>query len=106
MKRTFTLLLLLAAFLYGTVGSTLSQTASNSAKTAAHATAVHVSLPRKDGSVRFAVIGDTGTGSKQQYQLGEVMLRSYSEFPFEFVLLLGDNMYGGETPGDFEKKFA
>ena len=26
-------------------------------------------------------------------------------FPFEFVLLLGDNIYGGERPQDFVKKF-
>jgi len=106
MKRAFTSLLLFVALLCGSVGTSLSQSASNNAKTSAHATAVRVSLPRKDGSVRFAVIGDTGTGSKQQYQLGDIMVRSHSDFPFEFVLLLGDNMYGGETPKDFETKFA
>jgi predicted MPP superfamily phosphohydrolase len=34
------------------------------------------------------------------------MARSREQFPFEFVLMLGDNMYGGETPVDFDKKFA
>ena len=27
-------------------------------------------------------------------------------FPFEFVLMLGDNLYGGGSPRDFEKKFS
>ncbi|HSE33181.1 MAG TPA: metallophosphoesterase [Pyrinomonadaceae bacterium] len=106
MKRRFTSLLLFVAVLCGSLGASFGQTASNKTKTSAHATPVVVSLPRKDGSVRFGVVGDTGTGSKQQYQLGDMMVRSYSEFPFEFVLLLGDNMYGGETPTDFVKKFA
>jgi 3',5'-cyclic AMP phosphodiesterase CpdA len=26
-------------------------------------------------------------------------------FPFDFVIMLGDNIYGGSTPKDFEKKF-
>jgi len=34
-----------------------------------------------------------------------VMVRYREAFPFEFVLLMGDNMYGGEKPGDFKVKF-
>ena len=56
-------------------------------------------------TVRFAVIGDSGTGDKPQYQVGERLAESRSVFPFEFVLMLGDNIYGGERPEDFEKKF-
>lgn len=66
---------------------------------------VKVSLPLKDGSVRFAIIGDTGTGSDKQYQVANVMLGARETFPFEFVLMMGDNLYGGETPKDFQKKF-
>jgi predicted phosphodiesterase len=61
--------------------------------------------PRAEKSVRFAVIGDTGTGSKPQYQVGERLAGSHTVFRFEFVLMLGDNIYGGERPQDFEKKF-
>lgn len=107
MKRVFTSLLVFVALLSVSWGAnSFSQTASNNPRASAHANNVRVSLPRKDGSVRFAVIGDTGTGSKQQYELGDVMALSHAQFPFEFVLLLGDNMYGGETPVDFEKKFS
>ncbi len=61
--------------------------------------------PRAEKSLRFAVIGDSGTGDKPQYQVGEQLTGSRSVFPFEFVLMLGDNIYGREGPEDFEKKF-
>ena len=67
---------------------------------------VKLSLPVKDGSVRFAVIGDTGSGSSAQRQVGDMMSQYRAAFPFEFVLMMGDNMYGGEAPADFAKKFA
>ena len=61
--------------------------------------------PRAQKSVRFAVIGDTGTGGKPQYEVGERLAASQKVFPFEFVLMVGDNIYGGERPQDFVKKF-
>jgi len=30
-----------------------------------------LTLPRMDGSVRFAVMGDTGRGSREQYEVAE-----------------------------------
>ena len=70
------------------------------------APAVTLTLPMKSGSTRFAVIGDTGTGSKQQRDIADMMMRYRTAFPFEFVLMLGDNMYGGESAKDFELKFS
>ena len=67
---------------------------------------IKLTLPLKDGSVRFAVIGDTGSGTAQQREVGDMMIKYHALFPFEFVLMMGDNMYGGEAPQDFEKKFA
>lgn len=67
--------------------------------------ALSLSLPLKEGSVRFAIIGDTGTGSKQQQQLADLMKQYREAFPFEFVLMMGDNLYGSETPADYKKKF-
>jgi len=61
--------------------------------------------PRAEKSLRFAVIGDTGTGGKAQYEVGERLVGSRTVFPFEFVLMLGDNIYGRERPQDFVKKF-
>jgi hypothetical protein len=56
-------------------------------------------------SVKFAVLGDTGTGDRPQYEIGERLAALRSAFPFEFVILLGDNMYGGESSRDFQNKF-
>jgi hypothetical protein len=64
-----------------------------------------VSLPNKEGSVRFMVVGDTGTGTDKQHELAKMMLRARQTFPFEFVLMLGDNMYGGEKAADYKTKF-
>lgn len=65
-----------------------------------------ISLPLKPESVRFAVIGDSGTGSNEQYEVGRRMAEARAKFPFDFVIMLGDNMYGGQRPADFEKKFV
>ncbi len=66
---------------------------------------VKLTLPNKEGNVRFVVIGDTGTGTGQQQELARVMLRYRQVFPFEFVLMMGDNMYGSEKAVDYKTKF-
>lgn len=63
-------------------------------------------FPLKPNSVRFAVIGDMGTGERPQYELARKMAEVRHDFPFDFVIMLGDNIYGGQKPKDFEKKFA
>jgi hypothetical protein len=81
---------------------------NNSARTNGNARAIapfSLTLPNKEGGVRFLVIGDTGTGSDKQQQLAQVMLRYRQTFPFEFVLMLGDNMYGSEKAVDYKQKF-
>jgi len=112
MKRIITSLLTIAAlFCGGLIGNALAQHSSGHAKatpvavTAAAGAPVKLTLPNKDDSVRFVVIGDTGTGTEQQQQLADVMLRYRRAFPYEFVLMMGDNMYGGEKADDFKKKF-
>jgi len=62
-------------------------------------------LPNKSGSLKFAVIGDTGTASRAQTDVGNQMEAYRQKFPFEFVLMVGDNLYGGQGPHDFETKF-
>lgn len=68
--------------------------------------AVKLALPVKEGSVRFAVMGDTGSGTDKQRDVANMMAQYRAIYPFEFVLMMGDNLYGGEEPKDFEKKFA
>jgi 3',5'-cyclic AMP phosphodiesterase CpdA len=63
-------------------------------------------FPLKSDSVRFAAIGDMGTGEQPQYEIAQLMLKVRQIFPFDFVIMLGDNIYGGSNPSDFERKFA
>jgi predicted MPP superfamily phosphohydrolase len=64
-----------------------------------------LTLPNKADSLKFAVLGDFGTASGEQYDLAAQMKRAHDVFPFEFVTLVGDNLYGSERPQDFKKKF-
>lgn len=62
-------------------------------------------FPVRAGSVRFAAIGDMETGKRPQYETAREMAKVRKDFPFQFVITLGDNIYGGHTPRDFELKF-
>jgi 3',5'-cyclic AMP phosphodiesterase CpdA len=62
-------------------------------------------LPLKFNSVRFAIVGDMGTGEVAQYDVGKRLAEARQYFPFDFALTLGDNLYGGSSAGDFENKF-
>ena len=64
-----------------------------------------VTLPLQKDSTRFAVIGDAGTGGIEQWRLAQQLIAAHSRFPFEFVLMTGDNMYGSESPQDYVDKF-
>ena len=63
-------------------------------------------FPLKSNSVRFAAIGDMGTGEQPQYEIAQLMFKVRQVFPFDFVIMLGDNIYGGSKPVDFDRKFA
>jgi predicted MPP superfamily phosphohydrolase len=62
-------------------------------------------FPLAQDSVRFAVIGDMGTGEPPQYQTAQKLIDSRVTFPYDFVIMLGDNIYGGSKSKDFEQKF-
>jgi len=64
-----------------------------------------VTLPNRKGSLKFAVLGDFGTGAPSQYQLAEQMAKLHARFEFQIVVMVGDNLYGSERPQDFRKKF-
>jgi predicted phosphodiesterase len=69
------------------------------------ATAQNVTLPLVKDSTRFAVIGDTGTGDKPQYEIGRRLEEYRQRIDFKFTIMVGDNIYGSERPQDFNKKF-
>ena len=99
-KQNFLLALLISATLF------IPVSAQRLTNTAATSSALKLTLPVKDGSVRFAVIGDTGSGTDKQRDVANMMVQYRAIYPFEFVLMMGDNLYGGEAPKDFEKKFS
>src|ERR1043165_2860797 len=105
MRRLLSLNFLLAFVVSATLFLSTPAQRLNTSNTRTDA-ALKLALPVKDGSVRFAVIGDTGSGTPKQREVGDMMVRYRALFPFEFVLMLGDNLYGGETPLDFERKFT
>ena len=63
-------------------------------------------LPNKRGSLKFGVIGESGQPGPGQIAIARQMAAWRSKFPFEFVLMTGDNLYGSESPRDYERKFA
>jgi 3',5'-cyclic AMP phosphodiesterase CpdA len=62
-------------------------------------------FPDRADSLKFAVLGDNGTGDKPQYDVGRQLAVAHMTFPFDTVLMLGDNMYGRQQPEDFVNKF-
>jgi hypothetical protein len=67
--------------------------------------AQQLKLPNDKNSFHFAVIGDTGTGERPQFEIASRLAEYRKAFPFDVVVMLGDNIYGGEKPRDFERKF-
>jgi hypothetical protein len=85
------------------VGQALTQ--PQRAPAAAISAAVDVTPPIGKDSVKFLVIGDSGTGDRAQTETGAQMWKTHAVFPYEFAIMLGDNMYGSERPQDYVSKF-
>ena len=51
------------------------------------------------------MIGDNGTGQAPQYTVARQMVKNHAATPFEFVLMMGDNLYGSQNRRDFVDKF-
>jgi predicted phosphodiesterase len=66
---------------------------------------LQLTLPNKSDSVKFLAMGDNGSGSRGQYEVAERMVEARKLFPFDFAIMLGDNMYGSQRPADFVTKF-
>jgi predicted phosphodiesterase len=71
----------------------------------AGALAQDLTLPNKAGTLKFAVIGDSGTGDSNQYRLAKVFSEMRRKYQYEFVIMVGDNMYGSQSANDYTKKF-
>jgi hypothetical protein len=64
-----------------------------------------LALPNRRGSVKFAVIGDSGRGDRAQNDVAAQMVAWRARFPFDFVLMLGDNIYDSHTARDYVLRF-
>jgi hypothetical protein len=64
-----------------------------------------LSVPNRPGSLKFAAIGDNGTGEQPEYDVANQMDLWHRRFPFDMVIMLGDNLYGSQGPADFVQKF-
>jgi len=69
------------------------------------ASKIGATFPNSKDSLKFAVLGDFGSGSAGQYQTAVRMAETHSTFPFEIVLTVGDNLYGSQRRQDFVTKF-
>lgn len=56
-------------------------------------------------ALAFAVIGDTGTGGVAQFEVARQMKIAREQTPYDFVLMLGDNIYPDGDPIWFKSRF-
>ena len=56
--------------------------------------------------VRFAALGDAGTGSAEQYAVGKALGDKCKQSGCDFVLYLGDNFYDTGVKDENDKQFA
>lgn len=112
----FLLCLILITTVCRTAAQTTSATAASSGpaapplstpgpKPAQSQPGLELKLPLESKSVRFAVIGDSGTGATEQYEVAQQMEIYRQAVGFDFVIMLGDNIYGGHSAKDFQRKF-
>jgi 3',5'-cyclic AMP phosphodiesterase CpdA len=65
-----------------------------------------LTLPNENRSIKFAIIGDSGRGSKEQHEVAAQMAAYRQRFDYKFVLMAGDNIYEGPaTEDDYRLKF-
>ncbi len=103
MKRIYNILLILILALYSCASiSVYGQTAQAQLKSTS---SLPLTLPMHENSVRFLAIGDTGRGNKEQTELAEVMFKYRQVYPYEFVIMTGDNIYYQEKADDMKTKF-
>ena len=71
-----------------------------------HRAADTLTLPNDGRSIKFAVIGDSGRGSKEQHDVAAQMEAYRQRFDYQFVLMAGDNIYEGPASAeDYRLKF-
>ena len=85
--------------------TTAGRTAATAQGRGAAAVLPTSTLPKDKDSIKFLVIGDSGTGGRQQYEVAQRIVEAHKQFTFDFAIMLGDNMYGSESASAFVNKF-
>jgi len=104
-RRVLFLVLGCAQFLSGAAQAQSTSSPASASAPQPPANGLDIRLPLESKSIRFAVIGDSGTGDRDQYQVAQEMETYRQKVGFDFVLMLGDNIYGSHHPKDFTRKF-
>jgi hypothetical protein len=58
------------------------------------------------GLLRFGVMGDSGSGDSGQLRIASRMRSWHAQQPWEFVAMMGDNVYENGEPEYFDSKFV
>lgn len=58
------------------------------------------------GSLRFCVMGDSGSGDEPQLRVAEQMKRWHDQADWQHVVMLGDNVYENGEPEYFDSKYV
>jgi len=72
------------------------------------ASAKQAQRPLQDlpGSLRFCVMGDSGSGDSGQMRVAEQMRNWHSQVGWQHVVMLGDNVYENGEPEYFDSKYV
>jgi predicted phosphodiesterase len=93
----------LVFLVFGTFPTLLAQTNALNASTTVSGS--KLLLPDRPNSVKFLAFGDQGRGNSAQNELAKLMVDYRKLFPYDFALLMGDNIYGSDKAADMKTKF-
>ena len=112
MRRFLALVLLVLAACASAGGDTTqplplqtTETTSPSPSPTPSETQVEPPPPGEPTLLRFAVLGDFGTGGTEQYQVADRMCSWRANNPFNLVITTGDNIYQYGEPENFDTHF-
>lgn len=106
MRRVATVLVVLVVVTSCAVAGDQGGVAPSALQTTASPSPTGTAAPPRDTALmRFAVIGDFGSGFEPQYQLGQRMCFWRQDHPFDLVITTGDNIYDRGEPEHFDEKF-
>jgi len=82
----------------------LQSMAAVAAATLIKPVSIFSAAPAKD-KIRFAVLGDWGTGDSDGVGIAKLMCNTHRRSPFDLVIAAGDNIYPDGSPRHFSKNF-